>query len=127
MENTYRTSFQIYLCEDLGIIDNIFAHVNYVRIDYQTVEINTQIKAEHSSRYISINGSEWLKVFYLQNNVAVSNYETFKSSAFTFPMELGVGMEGEFYMTFTAFKNDLLTSYYTSTKHFLNSQKLKIW
>lgn len=118
MTNRSKTPFQVYLPEDVGIIDNIYAHI-------QIQEEKLDIKAFHSGRYISSAGCEWLKVFYTDGKIFKSN--KLESSSFSFYVNIWNGIEGTFYLTFSGWKNEILTSYYTEQKHFSKNHKLIIW
>lgn len=118
-KNQFRTAFQIYLPEDLGIIENISVHLETNEGDYVIKEIS------HISRYKSINGSEWLNVY--NNDNIITSFETLKSSAFSFPIEIWDGLKGSFYLTFTGWKDNTLTYYYTEKRQFMKSQKLILY
>ncbi len=119
MMNRSKTPFQVYLPEDIGIIDNIYAHI-------QIRDEKLDIEAYHSGRYISSTGCEWLKVFYTDGGEAFKS-TTFDSSSFLFYLDTWNGIKGTFYLSFSGWKNETLTSYYTERKNFAKNQKLIIW
>lgn len=114
----FTTAFQIYLPEDLGIIGNIVVHLETNDGNYDIPES----EVSHISHYKSVNGSEWMEIF--NNDTKITNFETLKSSTFSFPIDIWDGLNGTFYLTFTAWRNDTLTYYYTGKRQFMKSQKL---
>lgn len=116
-KNSYTTAFQIYLPEDLGIIDNVSAHI-------QIGGENTNTKAHHIVRYISRKGTEWSRVFRDDSGIEVTKYDTLKSSTFIFPIEIWDLIDGTFYLTFTAYKDEILTFYHTQIHSFQKTDKL---
>ncbi len=113
-----RTAFQVYLPEDLGIIDNVLAHI---QIGDEKREVTT---IWHTGRYISMNGTEWSKIFCDNDNHQITEYQTLKSCSFAFPIEIWDLIEGSFYLTFTAWKDENLTFYHTGKYFFRKSDKL---
>lgn len=122
MMKKYKTSFPVYLPEELGFIDNVYAHIRTL-FDNETLETTT--KVTHINRYVSTSGTEWPKIF--NNSNEIIKCSDLKSSFFSFPIEYDEGILGEYFFTFTACKDNILTEYHTNTQHFIKSQTLKIW
>ncbi len=120
-KNSFMTAFQIYLPEDLGIIDNVLAHV---QIGNETIDVTT---IWHEGRYLSMTGIEWSRVFRDDNNFEITKYQTLKTCSIAFPIEIWDLVEGFFYLTFTGWKNENLTFYHTEKHFFKKSDKLIVY
>ena len=119
-KNSFTTAFQVYLPEDLGIIDNVLAHV---QIGDENIDVTT---IWHTGRYVSITGSEWSRVF-CDDNTEITEYKTLKSCSFSFPIEIWDFIEGSFYLTFTTWKNGISTFCHTERYFFQKIDKLIVY
>lgn len=115
-------SFQVYLPESLGLIYNPYAHVR-INMRKKWIELKP-IPAGHVSRYQSLCGQEWLRIF--KDGKEIFEYdEKLKTSVFYFSVKVlrDEPINGEFFLTFDCWKKENLTSYYTETKHFKVTHK----
>ncbi len=120
MKNSFMTAFQVYLPQDLGNIDNVLAHV-------QIGNKSTEITTIWQSRYLSIRGTEWSRVFRDDNKQEITRYQTLKSYSFAFPIEIWDLIEGTFYLTFTTWKDGFPTFCHTERHFFRKSDKLIVY
>lgn len=119
-KNSFQTAFQVHLPQDLGFIENVSAHLQIGDKDLEVTKI------WYVGRYISVTGNEWSKVFN-DDNEEFRDYHTLKSHTFAFPIEIWDLIEGTFYLTFTATKDEVVTSYHTEKFFFRKSDKLVVY
>ena len=112
------TTVSVSLPEELGIIENVRA---IVTVNYKNISID----CEHFTRFHSINGSEWPKIFddklstISDFNVTENtelNSSVFSGKYFLYDESY---LEGDFYFTFDFYKDDIgYKNYTTNSFHF---------
>lgn len=118
---TFETTLEFALPEELGILDNVYVHVQLENGH------NISIPAIHEFRYHSENGIEWPIIFNDETKRPVQilnelkDYPTELNSSFFGIIYTGVDesyQKGSFCITFTGWKDDTLTWYYTNRTFF---------
>ena len=106
-ENSYTTAIPIFIPEYLGFIDkaSVSAHIQ-IACMYGGYKHVPQEKI-WQSRYVSLNGCEWSKIFDENGNEIVRQEDdtALETSAFIVPIEVWDLVEGYIYLTFTVYKD----------------------
>lgn len=121
MEALFETSLEFSLPEKLGILDNVWVHVQLENGQ------NISIPAIHEFRYYSENGIEWPMIFNDETKKPVPILSASEvclnepNSSFFGIIYTGVDasyLKGSFCITFTGWRNEMLTKYYTDRTFF---------